>query len=141
MEKNPLPEGALTVLIKEYDTLRDEVRERLKTAFSHVAYAGAIAAFAIPVATKAESGTGITPIIFALFGAAALCWVALLNMRWVQHCGAQIMSIEDRVNSHFGCEVLRWEHYATTVQAKLFFLIPKTPRRLDYKNQEYMNQD
>ncbi|TAJ91185.1 MAG: hypothetical protein EPO31_16035 [Gammaproteobacteria bacterium] len=130
MDKNPLPEGALTVLLKEYDTLRDEVKERLKTAFSHVAYAGGIVAFALPAADKiAGWAPKPLPIIVALVGAATLCWVAFLNMRWVQHCGAQIQLIEDRVNSHFGCELLHWEHYAATVQAKLFFLIPKKPRR------------
>ena len=120
-----LPEGGLDILLKEYASLKDEVKERLKTAFSHVAYVGGIVAFAIPAADKAKDWVPTAvPILMACAGALALLWVAFLNMRWVQHCGAYMKYIEDRVNLHLGGEVLGWERYAETVQAKLWFLIP-----------------
>jgi len=135
MKLNALPEGALDVLLKEYESLREEIKERLKIAFSHVAYAGAIVAFGIPAADKIASALpGTTPaFIFAVpaavvvLGAILLLWVAWLNMRWVQHCGTYIQGIESRVNEHFGTTVLGWEQYAGSVQARLFLLIPKAP--------------
>jgi len=112
--------------MKEYATLRDEIQERLKTAFSHVAYAGAIAAFAFPAADKVSDWVPkAVPLLGAFIGFAGLCWVAALNMRWVQHVGKYIEQIEDRVLEHFGEPVLAWEHYSKKVSAKSWILVPK----------------
>lgn len=126
MDPQPLPEDALDTLLKEYASLKDEIKERLKTAFSHVAYAGAIAAFAIPAADKVHEWK-ILAFVVAIVGFIALCWVAFLNMRWVQHCGVYVRRIEERVNAHYGTKVLGWEGYASKVQARIWFGIPKKP--------------
>ena len=60
MERRELPAGALEVMLKEHASLRDEIKERLKTAFTHFAYAGAIAAFALPAADKVSECNGTT---------------------------------------------------------------------------------
>jgi hypothetical protein len=132
LEKRELPAGALDVMLKEHALLRDEIKERLKTAFSHVAYAGAIAAFAIPAADKVSGWVpkGV-PLTAAALGFVGLLWVALLNMRWVQHGGAYLASIEKRVNEHFGEQVLGWEHYADSVRAKMWLLIPSAAAKLN----------
>ncbi|WP_367850191.1 hypothetical protein [Rhodoferax sp. WC2427] len=135
MEKQELTESALKTLLQEYANLRDEVKERLKTAFSHVAYAGAIAAFAIPAADKVSNWSpSFFPLALAFAGLTALCWVAFLNMRWVQHCGEYIRRIEERVNLHYGEKVLGWEGYASGVQAKLWFHIPDGPTKGTFAN-------
>jgi hypothetical protein len=120
-----LSDKAIDILMQEYASLREEIKERLKIAFSHVAYAGAIAAFVLPAADKL-SGWGPRPLTFvcaavALFG---LGWVAYLNMRWVQHCGVRIRKIEEKINGRFGMDVLGWEQYASGVQASRWFRIP-----------------
>lgn len=132
MEKRELSAGSLDVMLKEHALLRDEIKERLKTAFSHVAYAGAIAAFAIPAADKVSGCVpkGV-PLTAAALGFVGLLWVALLNMRWVQHGGAYLASIEKRVNEHFDEQVLGWEHYADSVRAKMWLLIPSAPPKLN----------
>ena len=123
-----LPEGAIEVVLKEYDHLKEEVRERLRTAFSHVAYGGAIAAFAVPAADQLDKWRhGWIVIAAAAIAAIALFWVAALNMRWVQHCGKYMCDIEARINAHFGLRVVGWEHYASGVQASLWCLIPDSP--------------
>ena len=132
-----LPEGALAVILKEYDTLRDEVKERLKIAFSHVAYVGAIVAFSVPAADKignwlvpAKPLWGMAEIgLLAVICVIPLVWVAVLNMRWVQHCGVHMQSIENRVNEHFGCKILGWERYSESVKAKMFLYLPKKPEQ------------
>lgn len=130
MEKLELSESALKTLLQEYANLRDEIKERLKTAFSHVAYAGAIAAFAIPAADKVSNWhPSFFPLALACVGLLGLIWVAFLNMRWVQHCGEYIRRIEERVNLHYGEKVLGWEGYASEVQASLWFFIPKGPAK------------
>lgn len=131
-----MPKQMLEILLKEYDTLRSEIQERLKIAFSHVAYAGAIIAFAVPAADKIATAypASTSLVIYALavslaiLAFAMLIWVAILNMRWVQHCGAQIRTIEDKINVYFHPPVLSWENYGETVKASSFILIPKAPR-------------
>lgn len=121
--------AALDAMLKEHALLREEIKDRLNTAFSHVAYAGAIAAFAIPASDKvAPWMPPWVPLVCALVGLAALCWVAVLNMRWVQHVGAYLQQIEHRVNQRLGEQALGWEHYAETVRARMWCLIPAPPQ-------------
>lgn len=128
MKTSQLPNEALEVLMKEHSAIREEIRDRLKTAFAHVAYAGAVAAFAVPLALQVNGTYGwIFALIVALTGLAALSWVALLNMRWVQHAGAYVRWIEHRIGQHFGEQILGWEHYSETVRASHFALIPAAP--------------
>jgi hypothetical protein len=139
MEKIELPKGALDAMMKEHALIRAEIIERLKTAFTHVAYAGAIVAFAIPAADKASTWAhNAITLSAAAIGLFALCWAATLNMRWVQHAGAYLMWIEMRVNQNFGCQVLAWEHYSSRVQASMFGLIPKAPKK-NRKTKELAN--
>ncbi|WP_018410615.1 hypothetical protein [Methyloversatilis thermotolerans] len=128
MEKRSLPDGALDVLLKEHAYTRDEIKERLKIAFSHVAYAGAIAAFAFPAADKIKDW--VNPWLslpFAFVAFAALAWVAFLNMRWVQHLGVYSAAIERRVNEHFGEFTMGWEHYAECARMPHWWKVPPRP--------------
>ncbi len=127
MNPVPMSDDALEVMLKEYDTLRDEIKERLKIGFSHIAYLGAIVAFAIPAADKISTWPSILPMSLAFAGVLLLGTVALLNMRWVQHCGKHIQSIEKRINDHYGCTVLGWETYAGKVQGSHWWMIPRSP--------------
>ena len=123
-----LPKGALDVMLKEYERLKDEIKEPLKIAFSHVAYAGGIVAFALPATKKvSESIPYYIPIVLAGIAVAFLIGVSLLNLRWVQHCGIYLKTLEKRINLHFGTEILGWESYAADIQTKLCYFIPKSP--------------
>ncbi|WP_156472903.1 hypothetical protein [Pseudorhodoferax sp. Leaf265] len=45
-------ELAMRAMLQEHALLRAEINDRLKTAFSYVAYAGALLAFAMPMIEK-----------------------------------------------------------------------------------------
>ena len=142
MSTHELTEAALKVLLSEHASLRDEIKERLKTAFSHVAYAGAVAAFALPAAEKVSGWKAESlPFFAACAGLAILLWVAFLNMRWVQHCGEYVRRIEERINLHFGTKILGWEGYAGKVQASLWFFIPKPPKHGTFQERETPSND
>src|SRR4051812_7755731 len=87
--RRPLADDALSTLLREHSSLREEIRDRLKIAFSHVGYAGAIAAFTIPLILKLKVCWGWKVLLgfLALGGFGGLVAVAYLNMRWVQHLG------------------------------------------------------
>lgn len=117
----------LDIKLKEYDHLKTEIQNRLRTAFSHVAFAGAIIAFAIPGADRAPyQGWAL---LLAIVGAVALFAVATLNMYWVQHLGNYLKDFEDDLNKSFSppINVLGWETYASSVQASKWFFLPISP--------------
>ncbi|MEN2394534.1 hypothetical protein [Pseudomonas halotolerans] len=118
----------LDIKLKEYDHLKNEIQNRLRTAFSHVAFAGAIIAFAIPSAERALPYQGWA-LLLAIIGTLALCWVATLNMYWVQHLGNYLKNLEEELNNSFNprVTVLGWETYASDVQARKWFLLPSSP--------------
>ncbi len=129
MDRVELPSGAIDAMLKEHALIRVEIAERLKTAFTHVAYAGAVVAFAIPAADKVSTSIPkLIPFVAAAMGLVGLLWVAALNMRWVLHSGVYLMWIEHRVNQHFGCQVFAWEHYAEQVRRNSLVFIPKSPK-------------
>jgi hypothetical protein len=131
ISKNALPEGALEVLLNQYALIKDEVKERLKIAFSHIAYAGGIAVFGANAADKLKySAYEYVFMPIMLIGFFALCWTAALNMRWIQHCGIHLRDIEDRINLHFGdIKILWWEEYSDSIAASRWFFIPKKPTK------------
>ena len=129
MNENKNNPASCELLLREYDTLRLEIAERIKIAFMHVAVAGAIAAFAVPEADDVPISALIyVKIGLAVVGILALGWVAWLNMRWVQHCNAHLRTVETRLNAYVGGDVLGWHRYASEVQQRLKMLMPPRAR-------------
>jgi hypothetical protein len=99
----------VTILLKEYDSLRSEISERMKTSFSHLGYIGAIVIFGFPF-TK-----GITcyHMIAAIFGLAVLLWITVVNWFWLRRCAEQIREIEQRIDEELSTQgLLTWERKA-----------------------------
>jgi len=127
-----LSDSAIEVMLKEYDTLRSEIDMRIKTAFSHIGYIAAVAAFILPILLKdgahiIDRWDNRLALGSAIVGVILLALIALTNFRWVQECAFRIRQIEVRINAHFGETILHWQHHAESVKA-LFVLLP--PKRL-----------
>lgn len=105
------------ILLKEYDSLRTEVLERIKIAFSHMGYAGAIVAFAYPIADKTKDVCLV--IGLAIVGFLSLAYFAALNWIWVGRIATHLRSLEERINRELVTEkdepLLAWEKIVSKI--------------------------
>lgn len=115
----------LDVLLKEYDSLRAEVGGRINTAFSHLAFFGALAAFALKVP---DCSTGFylwATVILASLGSLFLLWIAVINWMWVGRIASHLQVLEDKINTAAGGKpLLTWEKKAKEI-SRSFLLPPK----------------
>ena len=96
------------ILLEEYKSLRTEVVDRVKTAFSHLAYFGAVIAFAF----KVPEGNQISPIAvfwLAFAGAAILLYISVINWFWVGRIASHLQAIEKQLEALTGKKTLTWE--------------------------------
>ena len=96
------------ILMKEYDSLRSEVIERVKTAFSHLAFFGAIVAFAF----QSPTGSSVNPkLLFwlAIFGALFVLYISVINWFWVGRIASHLQVLETKINHINGKPMLSWE--------------------------------
>lgn len=101
-------------LLEEYKTLRAEVIERVKTAFSHLAYFGAVVAFAF----KSPEGSLVSPTAvfwLAFSGAAILLYISVINWFWVGRIASHLQVIEEKLEALTGKKTLTWERKAETL--------------------------
>ena len=98
----------IEILMKEYESLRGEVVERVKTAFSHLAYFGAVVAFAFQPSASASVSPKIL-FSLALFGAIFLLYISVINWYWVGRIASHLRSLEVKINTAHGRPVLSWE--------------------------------
>ena len=99
------------ILLDEYKTLRAEVIERVKTAFSHLAYFGAVVAFAFK-GTEGSLVSQSTVFWLAFSGAAILLYISVINWFWVGRIANHLQVIEGRLESLTGQKTLTWERKA-----------------------------
>ena len=99
------------ILLDEYKTLRAEVIERVKTAFSHLAYFGAVVAFAFK-GTEGSLVSQSTVFWLAFSGAAILLYISVINWFWVGRIANHLQVIEGRLESLNGQKTLTWERKA-----------------------------
>lgn len=117
------------VLLKEYDTLRTEVIERVKTAFSHLAFFGAVIAFAFQPSEKGS----ISPCIafwLAVCGAIILLYISVINWIWVGRIATHLQILEKKINNATGKSTLTWEAMAKKMSR--WVLLP--PRKYPSEN-------
>lgn len=114
----------LEVLLKEYETLRAEVIERIKTAFSHLAFFGALAAFAFQLPEKAGVDPRIT-IGLAVFGTLFLLYISVINWIWVGRIASHLQYLECRINAVAGKPLLTWERKSEAISR--WVLLPPKP--------------
>jgi hypothetical protein len=112
------------ILLKEYETLRSEVIERLKTAFAHFGYFGAVVALAFPASEKVATSSH-TPAILAGIGAAILVYISIINWLWVSRLASHLRKLEGDINQAIGKPVLSWEGKAQLISR--WVLLPPKP--------------
>ena len=103
----------IDILLKEYDTLRSEMLQRVNARFAIVGLLGALVAF---VLSKFEWQPKNLPLDLRWL-IAALGLAVLLGTWWrfgtiIRGLAARVSSIEGRVNQLAGEDLLTWEtHY------------------------------
>ena len=96
------------ILVKEYESLRTEVIERIKTAFAHLAYFGAVIAFGF----KSPEGNGVSQETLqwlAFFGATILLYISIINWFWVGRIADHLQVVENKINTICRKPILTWE--------------------------------
>lgn len=101
----PEAKAKVEVMLKEYDSLREEVISRLNNRFNLLGYSGAILTYAV------FQGSGITDWrwLCAAGAALALVLVWLWGARKIRELSQRIAWIEKQVNSLYGDSLLAWE--------------------------------
>jgi len=100
----------IDVLLKEYDTLRAEILQRINARFTIVGLLGALVAFLL---SKWEWQPRNT--LLDMRWAVAALGVAVVLVIWyrfgtlIKNLGARVSSVEQRVNQLAGDELLTWE--------------------------------
>lgn len=103
----------INILLKEYDTLRSEVLERIKIAFSHLAYFGAVVAFALPASKDIPCWQRLVAIALAAIGGVILLYTSFLNWSWVGKLAQHLQGLEVKINELADAgELLTWERHA-----------------------------
>lgn len=94
------------ILLKEYDSLRAEILQRIGHRFAFLSLFGAVGAYAFFAAKDMSTYQTIVLMIsaLALFGV----WWQLGNL--IARCSNRIAEIEKTINSFAGESLLRWEH-------------------------------
>jgi hypothetical protein len=103
-------ELAISVLLHEYDALRDEIVSRTTSRFNLV---GLAAVAATIVTAKSSTHHGIWWIIGWTAGITFLVGIPiwLLFGTYINRCAGRLMQIEYELNYALGCSVLVWESY------------------------------
>lgn len=94
------------VLLKEYDSLRAEILQRINHRFAFLSLFGAMGTYAFFAATDLSAYQKVVLMIsaLALFGV----WWQLGNL--IARCSRRIAEIEEAINLVAGDPLLRWEH-------------------------------
>lgn len=111
----------IELLLKEYDSLRIEVIERVKTAFSHLAFFGAVIAFAFQTPDKISINQQ-TAFWLAVVGSALLLYISIINWCWVSRIASHLQLLECRINKLAGKKILTWE--GTVEKISRWVLLP-----------------
>lgn len=96
----------VNILLKEYDTLRAEILQRIGHRFAFLSLFGAVGGYTFFVAKDLSQYQTVVLIISALslFGV----WLQLGNL--IARCSIRIADIEKTINSKAGEPLLKWEH-------------------------------
>jgi hypothetical protein len=99
------------IMIKEYESLRTEVLDRIKIAFSHLGYFGAVVAFAFPASEDLSGDERLIARVLAGAGATILVYISIINWFWVSRLADHLRFLEKEINSHAkaNTSLLSWE--------------------------------
>jgi hypothetical protein len=125
------PELKIDILLKEYDTLRTEILNKINTRYGIIGFLGALFAFVLnkwewqPKNCPFDTRWPVVIIgLLILFG--IWLWIGVL----IQGIAVHICSIEKRINQLAGDELLSWETHCSLgciwkLREKKYFLTNK----------------
>lgn len=114
----------LDILLKEYDSLRAEVVERVRTAFSHLAFFGAVAAFAFQLPASSPLNQNLV-LGLSAFGTLFLLYISVINWIWVNRIASHLRHLESKINSISKKKLLTWESKSYAISR--WVLLPPKP--------------
>lgn len=120
------------IMIKEYESLRKEVVDRITIAFSHLGYFGAVVAFAFPASKNVSGDEGFAQVL-AVAGAVILLYISILNWIWVSRLADHLRVLEKEINRHAGTSLLSWEGVVKTITR--WVLLPPKKHQYPYHAQ------
>ncbi len=94
------------ILLKEYETLRAEILQRIGHRFAFLGLTGAVGAYAFFTVDKL---TNVQAVVLAM-GAIAAFLNQFQQGNLIARCSKRIAEIEEAVNSLAGEKLLVWEH-------------------------------
>ena len=103
-EEGSSSNGAIDVVLHEYDALRTEILARSDSRFQLIGYLG-IAATLLGTQISGESRAWLIGIALAGF---MLIWLRFGFL--IRRCAKRLREIEDEVNSKLAMTVLKWEN-------------------------------
>ena len=109
----------INILLKEYDTLRAEILQRLSSRFAFLGLFGAVGADGFFVAGDISIFQKFVLFLTALFLFAV--WMQLGTV--IARCAKRVAEIEEFVNQIAGEKLLRWE--SEQLGSKTFHLFHK----------------
>lgn len=121
------------VLLKEYESLRSEVIERIKTAFAHLGYFGAVIAFAFPASDKLQANPNVA-LWLAIFGSAILAYISIINWLWVDRIADHLRLLEKQILGDNHKPLLTWEGKVALL-SRWVLLPPRPSSALNPKNE------
>jgi hypothetical protein len=95
----------IQILLKEYDTLRQEIVGRINSRFSLVGFGSGLAVF---LASQKPTEWDWLLIVSWLLALVILWWRTAILLR---RCSIRIAYLEQQINSLAGAELLAWESH------------------------------
>src|SRR5438093_6794501 len=107
-------DSRINIVLKEYDTLRAEVLQRLSARYQLLAV---VAALGTLVGTRDVPASVIAVTVAITLVVLAVVWIWFLYD--IDRCAEKISEIEDHVNKLAGTRLLSWETTRLQTQGKL----------------------
>ena len=105
-QKHEIPdEVKINILIKEYETLRTEILQRINQRFAFIGLSGAAAGYAF---LKAGGQTYVI-ILILVMSISILAGLWFYYGRVIHRCSSRLSEIEQQINSLVGDKLLVWE--------------------------------
>jgi hypothetical protein len=119
------------IMIKEYESLRKEVLGRIKIAFSHLGYFGAVVAFGFPASKDVSGDEQLLAQVLVVAGAVILVYISILNWFWISRLADHLRFLEKEINRHAAADtpLLSWEGVVKTITRPRKFTLPPPNRR------------
>jgi hypothetical protein len=97
----------LELLLKEYDTLREEVLARVQSRFQLLSFLVAAAAFVVGQSSLTQISVGLWWLLVGVVALVGIVWFYFRVM--IENCAKRLRQIEGALNGSAPTQVMQWE--------------------------------